>query len=454
MASLKISSCWVLTAALLALPVQAAGSSAAKLSPAEIAQAATPSVVLIKLPNGVGSGFVVSNDGKIVTNLHVIRGARQASVVTSDGREFSDIEVLATDAAHDLAVLRIGAQGLQALLLGDSAVTKPGEHVVVIGHPLGLGNTVSDGLVSAVRELSANSSLLQISAPISPGSSGGPLFNDKGEVIGISTLVIAEGQNLNFAVPINTLKPLLRINQGVSLAAYAASTAKRRNVPEHPTSLLDDCQMSQRNTIVREIEQAIKLGASLYNSGKIEACFRVYAAAALDLEKKLPACPGPKRALLAGVSYADELTGWSDKAWAMRDAFDGVLAVIAKKSESPQPSAAGIGFQRQIPHHSNAVFEGCNSAGLTRINRSIADAINSGGPLYNSGNIEACYRIYEGAIYDIDRTVNGCAAAKKALQDGLRKAQPLGDLRQKSWILRDAFDGLTEAIDRHSAAAQ
>jgi S1-C subfamily serine protease len=194
---------------------------AADLTAEQIAEKATPSVVLIRVPAGLGSGFVVSNDGRIVTNYHVIRGAKQATVVTADGREFKDVELMAADPGHDLAVLRIGAHGLRALALGDSAIAKPGEHVVAIGHPLGLGNTVSDGLLSAVRVISPQRTLLQISAPISPGSSGGPVFNDRGEVIGISTLLISGGQNLNFAVPINAVKPLLDIDKGVALAAYA-----------------------------------------------------------------------------------------------------------------------------------------------------------------------------------------------------------------------------------------
>lgn len=457
MTTLKISQTLLLAMALLAVPLRAADAPPAKLSPADIAQLATPSVVLIKLANGLGSGFVVSNDGKIVTNLHVIRGAREATVVTADGREFKDIEVMATDAAHDLAVLRIAARDLKALPLGNSAATKPGEHVVVIGHPLGLGNTVSDGLVSAVRELLPKLTLLQISAPISPGSSGGPLFNDQGEVIGISTLVIREGQNLNFAVPINTVKPLLDVKNGISLAAYAAasaSTSSRRKIPEHSLALLDNCQAAQRATIVNEIEQAIKLGAPLYNSGKIEACYRIYAAVALDLEKKVQACEGPKRALLAGVGNADKLAGWSEKAWAMRDAFDGVLSVIAKKSGDSVAEPAAPRAQRKIPHHPLTVLEGCNRTAIAQIDGNIAAAINTGGPLYNSGNVEACYRIYEGAINEIDRSVNGCAFAKQALRASLSNAQAQTDWRQKSWILRDAFDGLTNAIDRLNANQQ
>jgi serine protease Do len=160
-----------------------ADSSASALTPAQIAQIAIPSVVLIRSPTGLGTGFVAAPGGKIVTNFHVIRGATQASIVTSDRVEHTDVEVIALDETHDLAVLRIGAPSLKPLVLADSSRAEAGEHIVAIGNPLGLGNTVSDGLLSAVREL-PQLSVLQISAPISPGSSGGPVFDDHGEVVG------------------------------------------------------------------------------------------------------------------------------------------------------------------------------------------------------------------------------------------------------------------------------
>jgi len=182
----------------------------ADLSPAQIAEKATPSVVLIRVPDGLGSGFAVGADGRIVTNYHVIRGARQATVVAANGREYTDVEVMAADIPHDLVLLRIGAHDLNPLPLGDSASARPGQHVVAIGHPLGLGNTVSDGQVSAVRELSKNLTMLQISAPISPGSSGGPVLNDRGQVVGVTTSTHRVGQNLNFATRARHLSRLIR----------------------------------------------------------------------------------------------------------------------------------------------------------------------------------------------------------------------------------------------------
>ncbi len=446
------STCAAFLIALLSL-LSAPFSSAAetklnKLSPAEIAEAATPSVVLIKLENGLGSGFVVSKDGKIVTNLHVIRGAKEATVVAADGREFKNIEVMAFDVAQDLAVLRIGDHGIKALNLGDSSSAKPGQHVVAIGHPLGLGNTVSDGLVSAIRELTPKRVLLQISAPISPGSSGGPLFNDVGEVIGISTLVITTGQNLNFAVPIDIVKPLLATKNGISLAAFGAQNSNGRRIPNHPLALLDACSPPQIQSIASEIERAINLGAPLYNSGNVEACYRIYAGVALDLNKKADICTGPKRALLDGVQTADKLDDWSAKAWAMRDAFDGLLAVFERKATAIKDENKKITQERKTIAVSSTVLNDCSGEEIGQMQSNIISAINVGAPLYNSGNIEACYRIYEGAINNIERKVKACSPAKQLLQGGVQEADKQQTWEAKSWALRDAFDGILKAIDQ------
>ena len=114
-----------------------------------------------------------------------------------------------TDPSHDIALLKIDAHGLPFVKLGNSNRMEIGERVVAIGNPLGLQNTVSDGLVSAWRE-GDGLKLMQVSVPLSNGSSGGPLFNLAGEVVGVTTASLAGGQNLNFAVPVNYVKSLLR----------------------------------------------------------------------------------------------------------------------------------------------------------------------------------------------------------------------------------------------------
>ncbi len=416
--------------------------NAPNLTPAQIAEIAIPSVVVIKTPIAVGSGFVAAPEGKIVTNFHVIRGAGQATVVTSDRAEHKDVEVIALDEAHDLAVLRISAPGLKPLPLADSNSSKPGEHVVAIGNPLGLGVTVSDGLLSGIREFS-KATFLQISAPISRGSSGGPVLNDRGEVIGVSTFLIAGGQNLNFAVPINAVKRMLEENKGTPLAASAAAIP-RRNIPNHPLSLLDRCPAPQLQTVVGAISRAINVGAPLYNQGNIEACYRIYEGAALEAQRSVAECPGPKQALADGLSNADKLSTWSEKAWTMRDSFDGILAVARQRGT----------IERHVPEVPQSVIDECPSEDIAAIATSISAAINSGAPLFDSGNVEACFRIYQGAIGEIDRKFSRCQAVREILHDGIRNAGRVAGWPAKAWALRDSFDGLLNAAGKHQSASK
>ncbi len=317
-----------------------AGASTTPLSPAQIAERSLPSIVLIQAGNRLGTGFLIWQDGRIATNLHVIIGAPSIVVKLPDGRDFNQVEVLAIDERHDLAVIRIRARNLPALALGDSDHVKAGERVVAIGHPLGLGDTVSDGLVSAIRQLDKDFTVMQISAPIAHGSSGGPLLNDHAEVVGIAFMVSEEGQNLNFAIPVNYLKPMLLSDKGMPFAEFARRTAQPedssqpkivRNVPTHEVKMLDDCSMEQIKNAFMGVQQAISLGAPLYNQGNHEACFKIYEGASLELEKSLQGCAGVKAALADGRSHAKGMASWTEKAWAMRDAFDGLLVVIEKK---------------------------------------------------------------------------------------------------------------------------
>jgi serine protease Do len=436
-----------------ALPIAAAillaPSSAAALTPAEIAESAIPSVVLIRVPAGLGTGFVVAPDGRIVTNYHVVRGAGEPIIVAADGREFKEVEVIAVDEPHDLAVLRIGAHGLKPLILGDSSTAKPGEHVVAIGNPLGLGDTVSDGLVSAIRDLPQQRRMLQITAPISPGSSGGPVFDDRGDVIGVSTLVIGGGQNLNFAVPINAVKPLLAPDRAGPLAA-STLPPRGRNAPAQP-SLPGDCPGPQLQTIVARISRAVAVGTTLCDQGNLEACYRIYAAAALDSAKSGAACPGPKRALLDAVAKADRHTSWVDKIRALRETFDRILALAVSKPAGTAEERVSATRQGQAPPDPPTVLNDCGRDQIASIVGDLTSAIARTAPLYAQGDVETCYWIYEGVISEIDRRVAGCPAAKQALQAGLQDADRRGSWHEKAWALRDAFDGMVGAILRRQA---
>ncbi|RMG39584.1 MAG: hypothetical protein D6725_04975 [Planctomycetota bacterium] len=173
-----------------------------------------PSVVVITIegrdgrPLGVGSGFVVSPDGLIATNLHVIGEARPIRVRLADGRKFDVTEVHATDRAMDLAVVRIAARDLPALSLADTRSVRPGRPVVAIGNPLGLELSVVAGVVSGRRDIDGKP-MFQLAIPIEQGNSGGPAVDADGKVIGILTLKSALSDNLGFAVDAAALRPLL-----------------------------------------------------------------------------------------------------------------------------------------------------------------------------------------------------------------------------------------------------
>lgn len=159
----------------------------------------------------LGSGLVVHEDGFIVTNAHVVEGVRRIKIVFSDGREFQ-AQIISADAAKDLAVLAVESDAkLPFIDLGRSSDLMIGETVIAIGNPYGYSNTVTSGVVSAVgRDIQVTEGywlrgLIQTDAPINPGSSGGPLLNVNGELIGINTAVRAEAQNIGFAIPVDTL---------------------------------------------------------------------------------------------------------------------------------------------------------------------------------------------------------------------------------------------------------
>jgi regulator of sirC expression with transglutaminase-like and TPR domain len=179
-----------------------------------LAELARPSVVVIfhfgrdGKEDGVGAGFIVSNDGLVATSLHVIGEARPIAVRLSDGKRHEVTEIYAWDRKLDLALIRIDAKDLSALRLGDSDALKQGAPVVAMGNPLGLEHSIVQGVVSARREFDGLE-LIQLAIPIEPGNSGGPLLDLQGRVHGILNMKSAVTPNLGFAVPINTLKPLL-----------------------------------------------------------------------------------------------------------------------------------------------------------------------------------------------------------------------------------------------------
>ena len=188
----------------------------AALTPQEIAKTALGSTVHLgvidaKGKSWTGSGFVV-HDGQIATNHHVIDNMSIGGVRLVGKEEIYPIEaILDSDKEHDLAVIKVGGIDVPALTLGDSDTVRIGDKVYVAGNPRGLEGSFSDGIISAIRHSSAADKFFQMTAPISQGSSGGPVFNERGEVIGVSFATFRNGQNLNFAIPVSYLKPMIEM---------------------------------------------------------------------------------------------------------------------------------------------------------------------------------------------------------------------------------------------------
>ena len=158
---------------------------------------------------GTGSGFIMQSDGLVLTNAHVVDGADKVTVTLRDGRKFTG-KVLGSDELTDVAVVRIEAQDLPAVNVGNSEQLRPGEWAIAIGNPLGLDNTVTAGIISATGRSSSDVGVpdkrigfIQTDAAINPGNSGGPLLNQQGQVIGMNTAIIGGAQGLGFAIPIN-----------------------------------------------------------------------------------------------------------------------------------------------------------------------------------------------------------------------------------------------------------
>ncbi|MGQ4646392.1 HhoA/HhoB/HtrA family serine endopeptidase [Lyngbya aestuarii] len=165
-----------------------------------------------EIVRGVGSGFIVGADGRIITNAHVVDGADTVKVTLKDGRTF-DGKVLGKDPVTDVAVVKIEANNLPTVTLSDSNQIQPGEWAIAIGNPLGLDNTVTSGIISATGRSSSQVGVpdkrvdfIQTDAAINPGNSGGPLLNERGEVIGMNTAIIQGAQGLGFAIPINSVQ--------------------------------------------------------------------------------------------------------------------------------------------------------------------------------------------------------------------------------------------------------
>src|SRR5687767_5085201 len=320
------------------------------LTPKDIVQRSSPAIVRIEAQGAdgeqFGTGFIVEKSGIVATNFHVIAGTSDIKIKLNDGTHYQVQHVLNVDPMRDLVLMKVTPdRPMPTLRLGDSSKVATGEKIVAIGNPLGVfENTVSEGLISSIREVCSKKdvseknpscpgelTLLQISAPISQGSSGGPLFNQVGEVVGVTTAIIAQGQLINFAMPANYLKPLLLKQEPIALEDFARATKKEGSgtgggkMDRAPyakdgfaVTVYDGCKADQIAAVVKSIEDAIEIGAPLYNRGDIEACYRIYEGTANKIEKDGP-CKGVRTVFGDVLLKTQAMPDFKTKAWAMRD---------------------------------------------------------------------------------------------------------------------------------------
>ena len=228
---------------------------------------------------GFGSGFFV-RDNLIATNYHVIEGAARGTAKLVGKFTTYTIEgVTATDKTNDLALLKVTAPGIKPLPLGNSTDVKIGETVYVAGNPKGLEGTFSNGIISSRRDKNTKERL-QMTAPISPGSSGGPVLNSKGEVIGVSFMTLVGGQNLNFAIPSRYLtelltkskskpaEPLAQGNRSISAKTYFMWGNTKYDLGDYKGAITDYTQASASilimpmHTTIAELRRATSVNTS------------------------------------------------------------------------------------------------------------------------------------------------------------------------------------------------
>lgn len=234
-----------------------------------VARQATPAVVSVTAPRvGSGSGVVVSTDGVILTNNHVVGGARIVEIGFSDGRRVNG-QVLGRDPSLDIAVVRVAETGLVAAPLGDSDRLEVGQTAIAIGNPIGLDRTVTTGIVSAVNRSPRGfelGGLIQTDAAINPGNSGGPLLDSQGRVIGINSAILRGTTGLGFAIPINLARNIAEqlITTGQITRPYLGVSTADINVEAARSAGID----LNEGVIVRDVgagSPADRAGIQLYD---------------------------------------------------------------------------------------------------------------------------------------------------------------------------------------------
>jgi S1-C subfamily serine protease len=257
--------------------------STQSFDPPGITKKIAPAVVLIKgrteAGDILGTGFIISSDGKIATNLHVIESLRTGGVQLASGEKYDSFSILAFDVRKDLAIIKIPGFDLPFASLGNSNNVEVGEPVLLIGSPLGLQGSVTTGVVSSVRDDPGGGGfkVLQTDASANPGNSGGPVINRNSEVIGIVTFKIRGGENLNFAIPVNYLRGLLESPISTMTLDELRSNLSNAtdNFKSEATASRWKSLASGTTKIVRRDEDRVYVETVLPDSEKQAGCFNL-----------------------------------------------------------------------------------------------------------------------------------------------------------------------------------
>lgn len=306
---------------------------------------ASPSLVVLEVDGRIASGFVATAEGHLVTSLHAVAGARTIDAVLADGVRSEVVQVAALDERRDLAVLRLPLPDMvPALALAPQRLPAEGESVYVLRSVGGPAPEVRALEVRAVQVLGDWLTLLELTRPLSEDNSGGPVLDARGGVVGVATAALANGRSLGLVIPARYVAPMLRSTGSAPLSALEAPRRRAgrvRNVPQHPLTVLEGATPGALESIATTLSHAINVGAPAYNRGDVEGCYRLYARTAEQLIDERPDCPGAQRALRDGLLRCVDLTDADDRAWALRDTFDGLLDVIQRWLASRTPAPPG-----------------------------------------------------------------------------------------------------------------
>lgn len=294
---------------------------------------AAASVVLLEFQQSYGLGFVAPN-GRIVTCFHVVADEQEITAHLSDGRVLPVKAVCALDTRRDLAVLDVGLLDATPVRAAGPKFADEGEPVFVFGMVSGEGRTRwVDAKLTSVQVVGASLTVYSLEGDVPADASGGPLIGSDGAALGV-VVTVANGEEgvVTLSVPWRYVEPLLRQNQELPLSVLSSDARRppRREVPEHPLSLLEGAAVSGLEATSELLGDAIRIGAPAYNEGDVARCYAVYADTARRLIDTRDDCPGVQTALRAGLARAAALGDVDHQAWAMRDAFDGLLIVIEK----------------------------------------------------------------------------------------------------------------------------